>query len=761
MATAFSLDDAYANMAGPVEIVDAPQEAPKPEYPPELLSWLQSEEENAKDTKLDEQRALALSFYNGELFGDEEAGRSQIVTRDVAEVVDYMVPSVLRTMVSGDRVVEFEALDSGFKDLLEEATEAVSQQFMQDQRGWLILHDSLKAGLLEKTGAIKSYVEEKKTPKQEEVTATRLAQLREQGIEPTRAEPTEAFSQMLATMPPEQQAMFLDPPPEMEAQVIAQLDQLGPIMRVEWIETAPTFVDIPVPNEELQVAKDARDLETSPYYAHVTNKTLSEIREMGLDDTDLEYNDGGSVTTTLQRRRDGDAQDTTGVYRDGASRKVTFREEYCRYDMNGDGIAELLMVQRVGNKILHVEEVKDGPCEEWCPFPMPHRRVGQSLADKVMDIQRTRSVMMRQAMDNLYQSNMPRILLHEDSVGENTIDDFLTVRPNAFVRWKGGQKPEPWAVPFVAGHAFEAMEILTGERESRTGITRLNQGLDADALNKTATGTALMQAQGQQIEEYIARNFAEFIGRVFAKKYRLMRDYGKPFAIIVDGQPRQVDPSKWPDQMRVNVRVGLGSGRKEQRVQYRLMMLDRQAEARAQGDKNVTDQHIFNSVKGLVADLQLGQGTDFYADPSKPELGPDGQPVQEQEQPDPEQQKAQAEIQAQQAKLQMQQAEFQHKQQMAAQQAQADQQSAMAKLQLEQQQAIARLQLETEKARGEADLARARAQFEAELAQSKMAFEQQMEERRFVVDTEHTSRRIEADREAKMSRNRPGGKLDE
>lgn len=749
MATAFTLDDAYAAIAGPVEIHDEPQAPPKPDYT-ELLSWLRSEEENAKDTTLDEQRAIALSFYNGELFGDEEEGRSQIVTRDVAEVVDYMVPSVLRTMASGDRVVEFEALDSGFKDILEDATEAVSQQFMQEQRGFRILHDSLKAGLLEKTGAIKSYVEEKKTPRQIEVTASQLAMMRSQGIEPTSAEPIGQFAQM----PPEQQEVLLSGQPE-------QIDQLGPIMRVAWVETAPSFVDIPVPNEELQVAKDARDLETSAYYAHVTQKTLSEIREMGFDTDDLEYNDGGQDTSSLARRRDGDAQDTSNIYRDGASRKVTFREEYCRYDLNGDGIAELIMVQRVGTKILHAEEVEYGSCEEWCPFPMPHRRVGQSLADKVMDIQRTRSVLMRQAMDNLYQSNMPRILLHEDSIGDSTIDDFLTVRPNAFARWKGTNEPKPWAVPFVAGHAFEAMEILTGERESRTGITRLNQGLDADALNKTATGTALMQAQGQQIEEYIARNFAEFIGRVFAKKYRLMRDYGKPFNIIVDGQPKQVDPRSWPEEMRVNVRVGLGSGRKEQRIQYRMTVLGLQSEARAAGDPNVGPQQIFNSVKGLVADLGLGQATDFYADPAKPKLGPDGQPVQEQEKPDPEAQKVQAEIQAQQAKLQMAQAEFQHKQQMAAAQAQADQQSAMAKLQLEQQQAIARLNLETEKARSEAQLAQARAQFEAELAQSKMAFEQGMAERQFAVDAEHQSRRIDNDREAKMSKNRAGGKLDE
>ena len=63
---------------------------------------------------------------------------------------------------------------------------------------------------------------------------------------------------------------------------------------------------------------------------------------------------------------------------------------------------------------------------------------------------------------------------------------------------------------------MQAMEWLTGERKAARAL-RLNQGLDADALNKTASGTAMMQAQGQQQEEYIARNLAETMARLFMK----------------------------------------------------------------------------------------------------------------------------------------------------------------------------------------------------------------------------------------------------
>lgn len=592
MATVLALD---TNAYGHENVVEQEEG-----YPAEFLSWLQQEESNARDEAVDEQRQIALSFYNGEPFGDEEEGRSQIVTRDVAEVIDYMIPSVLRTMISGDRIVEFEALDSANKDALEEATEAVSQQFMQEQDGFRILHDSLKAGLLEKTGQIKSYVEVEKKRQQRDVSLEELLAMQEQ-VELTEAEP---------------------------------LDETETQWRVAWVEETPRFIDEPLANEEFGCAKDARSVKKSAYYHHKVRKTLSELKEMGFDTDLIGFQDGGYSNTKLERARDGDA-DTQEVYRDGPMRSVWLLEEYCRYDLNGDGIAEFLRVSRVGTAILEVEEITYGLINEWCPYPMQHRRIGHSLADKVMDIQRVRSVLMRQALDNLYQSNAPRVLVHENGIGTTTIDDLLTVRPAGIVRWKGAVKPEPFAVPFVAGDAFKANEILIGDRESRTGITRLNQGLDAEAMNKTATGTALMQASGQQIEEFIARNFVEFISNVFELKYRLMKDYGKPFSIIIDGQPKKVDPSQWPDEMRVVTRVGLGTGRKEQRVQYRMMMLEIQKEAMMAGLPNVGPQQIFNSVKGLTADLSLGQGTDYFMDPATMEP--------QEPKPDPEMAKVQGE----------------------------------------------------------------------------------------------------------------------
>jgi hypothetical protein len=429
---------------------------------------------------------------------------------------------------------------------------------------------------------------------------------------------------------------------------------------------------------------------------------------MGFDADDLDALDTGSWRdATLAIARDGSID--TSADRSGANRRVAYREEHVLYDLNGDGIAERLMVQRVGDHILALEEVDDHPFEEWCPFPMPHRRIGQSLAEKVMDIQRTRSVVLRQTMDGFYFANSPRVFVNEDSLGESTIEDLLTVRPGSIVRFRG-QVPIETQSHFDVGSGLNMLEQLIGERESRTGITRLNQGLDADALNKTATGTALMQAQGQQIEEYLARNFAEALARLFAKKLRLMKRHGGLQPLRVDGQYRTIDPSRWDEEMDIAIRVGIGSGRKDQRLAYRGQVAEYQKACLQAGLRIVGEQHIYNSLKGLIADTGLGNVNDYAADPGQLPPADAG--------PDPNAQKAAAEMQFRQADLQQR------------------QQEGAARLQLQQQKESAKLAIERSRAEAEAGLARARAQFEAELAREKAAQEYQLARTRLAHERE-------------------------
>lgn len=684
----------------------------------QLVQFLMDEERRAEDGTLQEEREVALDFYNGEPFGDEVDGRSQLVTRDVAEVVDYMTVSLLRTMVSGDKVVEFDCSEPPQpiqKDergnpipraptMSEQATIAVTREFFQGQDGYRLIHDWIKAGLLEKASTAKVCVEPRSPKRREAVLSIEeMTALSEQGVE------------LIAS---------------------SQMDEAGQQWAAAWLEPQPPrFRDYVVPNEEFGVASDARDLDDDCVYCgYKMRRTISDIAKMGYDVEEI-YDTGTENLNALSRARDGGVNDSDADYRTGANRAVWFMEEYARFDLNGDGIAELLKVHRVGQTILDIDEVEDQPGVVWCPFPMPGRIVGQSLADKVMDIQRTRSVLLRQGMDNLFQTNNPRWLVHEGSTGDNTIDDLLSSdRPGGITRYAGNIPPMAVTLPFAAQSAFEVMEVLNGEKESRTGITRLNQGLDADALNKTATGTALMQAQGQQMEEYLARNFAEAFARLMLKKYRLMRQFGQPIEVVIDDQAVTIDPRQWPDDMNVMVRVGLGSGRKEQRVQYRTMLLEIMQAAMQGGSRVFTDANLYANVKGLIADANLGNARELATDPDS--LPP------AQEQPDPEMVKVEAD-----AKIK-------------AAEADRKREEANLNIELQRQESDARIEFMRDEAAVKLDLEERRAASEEALALRQQDFEMAMAREQMELQREQAEHRATLAEQDAVSKKRPGGDLD-
>lgn len=671
-----------------------------------LLSFLQTEEMRSVDTTLIEQRVMSNQFYRGEPFGDEVEGRSQLRTRDVAEVIDYMTVSIMRTLASGDRICEFEPRHPGQEDLAQEATDRIHYNFLREQDGYAILHDGIKAGLIEKTGVWKSWVER---PLQDVPARLNAAQI----------EAAEAEGQMIAAAEPVADMYDIDDMGE-------PVQVYDVVLRVPG---EPVFRDEAIPNEEFFVAADARTLDTAAYLGNTSRVALYELVEMGYPEDQVAGLWGDEAQgRALSDSRDAERQYTAAdVVRGGMHRIVTLREEYLRW--NHGGRYQLVRVHRVHNTILSVEPVEFQPYTLWCPFPSPHRLIGQSGADKVMDIQIARSHLMRQAFDNLYLSNAPRQYVNMSIADATTINDLLDVAPGGLVRGKGPNAVETLVTPFVAEPAFTAMERMAGEKESRTGITRLNQGLDADALNKTATGTALMQASGQQIEEYVARNAANAVGQLFQKKLRLMAAEMEPHQFRLDGQERTIDPSQWPIDMRLNVRVGLGSGNKDRQLQAIAMLKQAQAEAYELDPRMVTPEHAFATAKQLTSVLNMGPASQFFADPSQFEDQPEG--------PSPEQQAMVMEMQAKQA---LQAAELDLKRQEAAEKAGLAREEAAAKLEAQREEHLLKIELERVKAEAEIQLAREKAHAEMQLRREEMT--------------------LRASMNATLTANRPGGDLD-
>ena len=271
----------------------------------------------------------------------------------------------------------------------------------------------------------------------------------------------------------------------------------------------------------------------------------------------------------------------------------------------------------------------------------------------------------------------------------------------------------PYRTDFDVGKSLTVMEWYSREREARSGTSRSAQTLDPNSLNnQTATEYSGDREDGQTRQEFVTRNFAEAFVRLLMKKYRLMKREGVPFKAKINGGYKMVDPSTWPEDFDVDVKVGLGRGSKDKRVQGRMALAPFLAEGFANGQ--VKPKHLFKAVDGLVRDLGLGRGADFWVDPdAPPEIDPTtGQPKVEPEKLDPEAEAAKAEQAREDAK-------FQAEQQRAQQQIQLEQEKATAQLQITQANNEANVQAMREKHAMDMQQAREKAALEAQLARDK------------------------------------------
>lgn len=695
----------------------------EPLGPDELASILRREYD-AADHYYDQIEPLmeaAFRFYEAQPFGNEVEGRSQIVLPDVQETCDYMNQSVLRTFLSGDRVIEFESTDDADEQAADDATAAIDYLFMREQDGARVLGDVLQDGNLKMLGVFKALCDyEEKVSREWQVM------------------PLEALGMLPDDMEVEQVREAQDPE---TGESIARV-----LIKTQRSEKKHRLVGVPV--SEFRFSADAKHEDTADYVAHVRLVNRSELVSMGFDPeqvydlpTHNEWEDNESDTRDYRY----------GEFSSDALEEVLLCEEYARIDVDGDGIAERVKCFRVENEILlwageegqepemAVETVDEQPFAVFCPFPRPHRLVGYALAQKVMDIQYARSEMARQLFDGMAYANMPRPIVSETGSSDETLDDLLNPIPGSPIRVRDMSAVSMAANTFDVGKSLQAMEWMTGERESRTGITRMNQGLDADTLNKTATGTALMQAAGQLFEEAIAYQMASAFARGAMKLYRMMRLEAEPFNIRVDGKARSIDPSTWPENVQIRVRVGLGTNSKDKRIAARQMMLEPLTLALSEGMAG--PEHAFNWFDGMARDTGIGQGEDFIFNPADPEV--QAKNAQKEEQPDP------AVIEAQ-GKLEL-------EREKAGANAQLDREKAQTQAQLDREKAEADIQTERRKHELQMQVMRERAALESELARDKAAEEIRLA--REIKAAEVAMKREFSD--TNVSQNRPGGSLAE
>ena len=600
------------------------------------------------DNWISPMRATATQYYRGDPFGNEEEGRSQVVSMDVRDTVQAIMPSLMRIFHGTDRTVEF--VPQGPEDVAsaKQATDYANFVINRDNNGFLEMHSAFMDALVRKLGIIKVYWDDQTKFETYDMSglddASLNALMSDQDVEIEITASTPVGEPMMDEMT----GMIMEPP--MEHSVRATYTHPDGRVKVE-----------AVPPEEFLVSREAKSVEQADYVAHRRIVTVSELVAMGYDYDEVSKLSSAheDMSTNVERyTRNKALSNEMNERNDPAMKKVLYVENYIKVDYDGDGIAELRKICTAGdgNKILMNEPCTMAPFATMCPDPEAHDLFGHSVAETVMDIQRIKSSIMRNTLDSLAMSIHPRIAVTEGMVN---MDDVLSTEVGAIIRQRSAGQVQPLSMPFVGREAFPVLQYMDQVKEARTGISKASAGLDANALqSSTATAVAATVSAAQQHIELIARIFAETgVKRMYQLVLHLITTHqDRERMVRLSNEFVPIDPRAFNSNMDVTINVALGRGSDTERMMMLRQIGEMQKEAMAtMGPQNpLTDiNKLSNTLKAMTELAGFKDTSQFWADPAQ------FQPPPAQDKPDINEQLIQVQIQQIQADMQKKAAELQ------------------------------------------------------------------------------------------------------
>lgn len=601
------------------------------------------------DEDISPDRAKATKYYKGEPFGNEEEGSSQYVSTDVRDTVLGIMPNLMRIFAGAERIAEFAPVGPEDVEGAEQATDAVHYVFSKQNAGFLTLYACFKDALVRKTGIIKWWTEEKIDTNEYEYEG-----LGEEDFAVLVQDPDVEVLEM-------EVSQDLDPMDPMGQAMLPAIYEVT----IRRTKKSRKYCIAAVPPEEFLIDRRARDEDNASFVGQRQMLTVSDLVAMGYDkEMVMQYAGSGDDELETNEERYARNPQLT-IFKtdrsDDASKKVLYVEGYARYDRDGDGIAELVKVCTMGSayNVISVEGCDEIPFAMFCSDPEPHTAIGLSEADKVMDIQRSKSQIMRDMLDSLAQSIRPRTAVVE---GQVNMDDVLNNEIGAPIRMRAPGMAQPWSQPFVGQAAFPVLAYFDETKEARTGVSKASMGLNADALQsstRAAVAATISSAQGRV--ELIARVFAETgMKRLFRGILRMLITHqDQPMMMRLRGKFVQMDPKVWNADMDVEINIALSAaGADEKMAVLNQVSLDQKEVLMTMGLQNpMVTLSQYRNTRAKMLELAGFKNTDYFYQ----EIAPDWQPPQEQPKPTPEEMLAQVQMQSIQADIEKKAAELQIK----------------------------------------------------------------------------------------------------
>jgi len=607
----------------------------------ELESILKAELDDAKDfiDQVEEDRTESTDYYLGNAPHNSSDMQSEYISTDVRDSVLFMLPQIMRTFFGSNKVVEFMPRSAEDVAMANQQTEYINHIITQKNNGFQVMYDVFKDALIRKTGFVKAFWNE-------DISSTThdFNNLTEQEY---MALAMDEDIEIVKETVKQEMVMVADP---MTGQEIEQQTPANYDLTVRRIKAKRQVIIESIPPEEILISRNARSLEESPYVAHRKVCTVSDLVALGYDKDDIDQYAGTNEMEDAQ-----DARDARNPYgndlnfpdrSDNQGKNVFYVEHYLYYDLDDDGIDELIKCCTVGNamNIINVEHCDELPIVMFCPDPEPHTSIGSCPTDYLKPIQAAKSQIMRDTLDSLGHAIFPRMGVVE---GQVNIDDVLNTDIGQPIRMRQAGAVQPFSVPFVGKEAFPVLGYLDQQVENRTGTSKAAAGLNADALQsstKAAVSATVSAAQGRI--ELICRHFAESGLKPLFKLVNslVVKHQDKEDIFRLNNEFIPVDPRYWDADKDVIINVAISKNSDEEKFQVLTALASKQEQImQTLGPQNplVNMQQYANTLAKMI-ELAGFKDVDTFVNTKIQQQQPQ-QPAQDAK-PSPEDMIAQAEL---------------------------------------------------------------------------------------------------------------------
>lgn len=420
--------------------------------------------------------------YNGDLYGNEEQGKSKIVSRDIKRQDEWQHASVKDPFVADQDIIKCNPVTAEDKQAAVQNELVLNYQFTRKFNRYKFMTDVVKLRYSEGTVIVKTGWSYEDEVVEEEVPVFRLNPITQE-VEKTGVRLVKKLKVL-----------------------VNQPDAV--VCRLEDIYLDPT-AEGDIDNAQFIIHRYETDVSSM-----IKSKKYKNIKKL-LATIETDSSSPGSVD-------DYDPEDDTNfVFSDKARKKIILYEYWGNYDVEGNGVAKPIVFSWCNDIVVQWES---NPLpDQKLPFvilannSIPFKMYGEADAELIGDNQKITTAIKRGILDNMANSNNSQKGIKKGSL--DVLNKKRYLNDKNFEYMGSHQDFYEGSYNTIPASVFNVLEMVNNETDSMLGVKGFAGGIEGGGLGSTArAASGVLDAVAVRRLD-IVRNIAENMIKPIMRKW--------------------------------------------------------------------------------------------------------------------------------------------------------------------------------------------------------------------------------------------------